>query len=94
VASIVRGVKGSLQLRHLSEQYSTDITFFIVPKRGLYRGCVAWCCGVRNALSRLPFPYWDRACVSLAYNEKPISHDAMVLFQTLSQVTTAACPRS
>jgi len=57
VASIVRGVKGSLQLRHLSEPYSTDITFYIVPKRGLYRGWVAWCCGVRNALSRLIFPW-------------------------------------
>src|SRR6266850_4667737 len=78
------GCEGSLQLRHLSELYSTDITFFIVPKRGLYRGCGAWCCGVRNALSRLTFPYWDGARVSLAYNEKPISHDATVLFQSLS----------
>jgi hypothetical protein len=94
MSSIVRDVKGSLQLRPLSEQYAPDIMFFIVPKRGLYRGCVAWGCGVRNALSRLTFPYWDRARVSLAYNEKPISHDATVLFQTRSQVTTAACPGS
>jgi hypothetical protein len=55
MSSIVRDVKGSLQLRPLSEQYAPDIMFFIVPKRGLYRYCVVRCCGVLEVLSCASF---------------------------------------